>query len=60
MNTTTKKFKELATYRIKAVSNINRKKLTKIEREMLDDELDTLLLTITRVTNNIYEHYSRD
>lgn len=55
-----KTFKDMSIYRIRAVADINTKKLTKYEQELLNEELHNLYLTIVRRTNDIYTRYSRD
>ncbi len=55
-----KVFKEMSIYRIRAVTDINTKKLTKYEKELLNEELYDLYLTIVRRTNDIYQRYSRN
>lgn len=55
-----KTFKEMSIYRIRMVGDINTKKLTKYEKELLNEELHDLYMTIVRRTNDMYERYSRD
>lgn len=55
-----KTFKDMSIYRIRAIADINTKKLTKYEKELLNDELHDLYMTIVRRTNDLYERYSRD
>lgn len=55
-----KTFKDMSIYRIRTVADINTKKLTKYEKELLNEELNDLYLTIVRRTNDIYERYSKN
>lgn len=55
-----KTFKDMSIYRIRAVADVNTKKLTKQEKELLSEELHDLYLTITRKTNDIYQRYNKD
>ncbi len=55
-----KTFKDLSIYRIHMVADINTKKLTKQEKELLNEELHDFYLTIVRRTNDIYQRYSKN
>ena len=55
-----KTFKDMSIYRIRTVADINTKKLTKYEKELLNEELNDLYMTIVRRTNDICQRYSRD
>lgn len=53
-------FKDMLIGRIRGIADINTKKMTKYEKEMLNDELHDLYKTIVRRTNDIYQRYSKD
>lgn len=55
-----KNFRDLSIFRIKMVADINTKKMTMYEKELLNEELHDLYLTIVRRTNDIYQRYNKD
>lgn len=55
-----KTFKKTSIDNIRAVADINVKKLTKYEKELLNDELQDLCMTIVRRTNDIYRRYNKE
>lgn len=54
-----KTFVDMSNYRIRIIADINTKRLTKIEKELLNEELYDLYLTIVRRTNDIHQRYKR-
>ena len=55
-----KTFKDMSIYRIRQLAEINTKKLTKIEKMLLNEELHDLYLTIVRRSNDINERYNKE
>lgn len=53
-------FKQLSIGMIRGIADMPTKKLTKYEKELLNDELEDLYTTIVRKTNDIYQRYNKE
>ena len=60
LNLNKQEFEQMSTACIRQVAEIDTKKLTKLEKESFNDKLDSLYMTIRRLTDDIYKRFNKN